>query len=210
MYQALGANLAEWAVFCKTGFTIEAAPSANKKERDARLAVFVLMAGAYAVIYIGSRTPTYGYVVAERKKVVGFAMCMQCSRWASTGPYLVVLVGMPIATQIVMAIVSIISMRVRAAAVFRVHESPEGPAIVGRPHALVARRFNARSDLGLDDMAVIKDGRVVRLLREARDACSLHPPSVQVRSCARMPVRPSFRRATFAAGGELVDDGIGF
>ncbi|KAJ3354620.1 hypothetical protein GGF32_002412 [Allomyces javanicus] len=252
MYQALGANLAGWDVFCKTGFTIEAAP-AKKKERDvpddietrpvltmikgidddedemlrtsyplfgqrtaaplaawARLAIFVLMAGAYAGIYFGSRTPTYGYVAAECKKVVGFAMWMRCSRWASTGPYLAVLFGMPIATQLVMAIISITSMRVRAAAVFRTHGSPEGPVIIGRPRTLVARRFNARADLGLDDKAVAKDGRIARLVHEARDACSLCPPSLQVRSCASKPVRSSFRRATFAAGGEFVDDGIGF
>ncbi|KNE59624.1 hypothetical protein AMAG_03881 [Allomyces macrogynus ATCC 38327] len=176
----------------------------------ARLAVFVLMTGAYAGIYFGSRTPTYGYSAAECKKVVGLAMWMQCSRWASTAPYLAVLIGMPIATQLVMAIVSIASMRVRGAAVFRTHGSPEGPAIVGRPRVLVARRFNARADLGLDDKPEVTDGRLARLVREACDACSLRPPSVQVRSCASKPVRSSFRRATYVAGGEFVDDGIGF
>ncbi|KNE61306.1 hypothetical protein AMAG_18764 [Allomyces macrogynus ATCC 38327] len=253
MYQALGANLSGWDVFCKTGFTIEhgtrnAAAVNKEQEADlevhqvlmakgideddltdaprssyplfgqrtaaplvawARLAVFVFMAGAYAAIYFGARTPTYGYAAADCKKVVGFAMWMRCSRWSSTGPYLAVLIGMPIATQLVMAILSIINMRVRAASVFRAHGSPSGPAIVGRPRSLVARRFEARADLGLDDMAQAKDGRVARLVREARAACALGSHSMQVRSCASKPVRSSFRRATFAANGEFVDDGIG-
>ncbi|KAJ3365518.1 hypothetical protein GGF31_008543, partial [Allomyces arbusculus] len=253
MYQALGANLAGWDVFCKTGFTIEhgtrTAAAVNKEQEAdlevhqvlmakgideddftdaprssyplfgqrtakplaawARLAVFVLMAGAYAAIYFGARTPTYGYNAAECKKVVGFAMWMRCSRWASTGPYLAVLIGMPIVTQLVMAILSIINMRVRAASVFRAHGSPSGPAVVGRPRSLVARRFEARADLGLDDMAHAKDGRVARLVREARAACALGSHSMQVRSCASKPVRSTFRRGTFAADGEFVDDGIG-
>ncbi|KAJ3372982.1 hypothetical protein GGF31_001519, partial [Allomyces arbusculus] len=98
-YQALGANLSGWDVFCKIGSRLRP-PAAKKKERDAppdietqpvltivkgidededemlrssyplfgqrttaplaawaRLAVFALMAGAYAAICFGSSTP---------------------------------------------------------------------------------------------------------------------------------------------------------
>ncbi|KAJ3365516.1 hypothetical protein GGF31_008541 [Allomyces arbusculus] len=256
MYQALGANLAGWDVYCKHGFDLHPAVATITTTKDGsaveadlgeglmaastpaldgdstvprttyplfmqrtslptstalRITLFLTLVGAYAAIYTVSRAPTYATCTGP-SSAASFWTWINCTRWSTMAPYIAVLVGMPLVTQVVMVVVGAVRSHVRPASEFRTHgTTPEGPEVVGKVHALVPRRMELGKDLGLDSVKNgISDGRIARFAREARAACSMRAPAVQVRVCASKPVRTAFRRATYAVGGEFVDDGIGF
>ncbi|KNE61305.1 hypothetical protein AMAG_07049 [Allomyces macrogynus ATCC 38327] len=257
MYQALGANLSGWDVYCKHGFDLHpVAPvlattmDADAAETDLgeglmaaatpaldnstgtpratyplfaqcttlpisaalRTTLFLTLAGAYAAIYTASRAPTYA-TCSDPSPAASFWAWIECTRWSTIAPYFSVLVGLPLVTQVVMAVVGAVRWQVRPAGEFRTHgtRTPEGPEVVGKVRALVPRRLDVGKVLGLDGVEDgISGGRMARVVREARAACSFRVPGVQVRVCASKPVRSAFRRATHAVGGEFVDDGVGF